>query len=311
MKALLFLIMVLIIFLSGNGSAEIQDDNFPTCGDCFCAPESGQECPYDQKPQTDYSDLIPILREFTWENPTSLDCDPYFSETCNTSPPLQQGGACVVDITPNTDTICPDNWSYSTQTYSGTYQEALEEGLHVTHSQACGACSSLQDLAAYMETGPALQDLASKCGFRGQVNATLGIQCFLDLGFTEGCANIWYANTNATSESCFWVCTKYTIAGNGSNAPPPSCELAECLNCDEVNSGPIFKQYAGRARCNSGLLSGIVRNCSEVIPLEQNNPCDEYGSGNMLSSTSLAVKIGCVYVNGMIGLAGAVFYGGA
>lgn len=265
-----------------------NNDDYPTCGDCFCVPDSGAPCPYDEKPETDYSTLIPILKEFTWNNPMSLDCDPYLNNTtCDTNPPLEQGGACLVDIAPNNaTTTCPTDWTYDTRTYERTYQEALNEGLYVTHSGACGTCSSLQDLAAYMETGPELQDLASTCGIRGQFNKTKGIQCFLDLGFTLGCANIWYYNTVNTRRDCLRVCVSYTVSGNGSNLPPPSCDLAACINCDEVNSGDIFKQYAGRTRRNSGLLSGIVRNCSEIIPLQQENPCDSFDNGTAATSSA-------------------------
>lgn len=264
----------------------LQDDGdgYPTCGDCFCAPAPGQECPYDLKPETNYSVLISILRQFTWSNPMSLDCNPYYDEACDTSPPLQEGGACVVDIEPSSNTNCPTDWSYSTRTYAGSYQEALDEGLYVTHSRACGTCSSLQDLAAYMETGSSLKNKASICGFRGILNATDGVECFVGLGFTRNCANIWYDNTNFTSETCFEVCTKFTITREPSNGPLPNCTLANCLYCDEVNAGPIFKQFAGRARRNSGLLSGIVRNCSEVIPLKQENPCDGYNASTSSAS---------------------------
>lgn len=172
MKILLMFACVTLV-LGDDGFLRLllqQDDAYPTCGDCFCAVDNGTECPVELQPQTNFTNLIPILRNFTWDNPMSLDCNPYVDASCNTNPPLQDGGACVVDIVPNAATNCPTNWSYSTRTFEGTYQEALDEGLYVTHASACGTCSSLHDLSAYMETGPALADKASVCGFRGLLN---------------------------------------------------------------------------------------------------------------------------------------------
>lgn len=325
-----FIILQAALLVSVSAEAEtttpfddfrvLQDNNnntYPTCGDCFCVPDndgvpdSSKPCPTELLPETNFTSLIPILRDFTWNNPMTLECDPYnTTETCDTTPPLVGGGACVVNIIPNNTTTCPTEWSYSTRTYDGTYQQALNEGLHVTHASACGTCSSLQDLASYMETGPSLQSFSKACGFRGQVNKTDGIQCFLDLGFTLGCAQIWYYNTVQSAKSCLQVCTRYTIARDPSNGPPPNCTLADCLYCDEVNSGPIFKEYAGRSRRNSGLLSGIVRNCSEMIPLVQENPCDYYenmttsatsSSASMYAFLSVSFVVTVLMSGGLVG----------
>jgi len=35
--------------------------------------------------------------------------------------------------------------------------------------------------------------------------------------------------------------------------------LNECIMCDEVMSGPIFKYFSGRSRRNSGIVSEITR----------------------------------------------------
>lgn len=43
--------------------------------------------------------------------------------------------------------------------------------------------------------------------------------------------------------------------------------LNPCIQCDEDESGPVFKAVAGRTRRNSGLPNAICRPCSEVRPL--------------------------------------------
>ena len=41
-------------------------------------------------------------------------------------------------------------------------------------------------------------------------------------------------------------------------------KLNPCLNCDEVQSGPLFKYYAGRTRRDSGIKSSIPRPPSQI-----------------------------------------------
>lgn len=57
------------------------------------------------------------------------------------------------------------------------------------------------------------------------------------------------------------------------NMPPPTCYLAPCIQCDEDLAGPNFKKFSGRTRRNSGLLSGIARNCSTISPVQPVDPC--------------------------------------
>ncbi|HNT27256.1 MAG TPA: hypothetical protein PKH10_03660, partial [bacterium] len=47
----------------------------------------------------------------------------------------------------------------------------------------------------------------------------------------------------------------------------PDGTLNDCLICDEVNSGPVFKAVAGRNRRNTGLPSSMCRPCAEVQPV--------------------------------------------
>ena len=239
----------------------------------------------------------------------TLDCDPYNStiEECNLQPtPLAEGGACVVDLLPpspdnNPQTACPVEWTYNLRTFPGSVQEAQEQGLYVTHAGACGACSTLQDLYVYMAKGNAIRDEATICGIKGISNALNGIQCFQDFGFTLACATTWYYNTKTTQKFCIDLCSEMYLGGMPPNGPPPSCNLHKCIECDEVNAGPIFAKYAGRTRRNSGLLSSIARKCSELVNLIQIDPCEFATAGSQadLSPDSTARPTNQVEIPGM------------
>jgi hypothetical protein len=98
--------------LLSSTQAAIEDVAF--CGDCYCAPESGEECPMDSMPQVAFSDdLLTTLKTITFENPISLSCNPFTDEGCVTEPPLEQGEACVAEIIEPGDTSqCPQGYSY-------------------------------------------------------------------------------------------------------------------------------------------------------------------------------------------------------
>ena len=145
----LFVLRFLQLFLGLIFGAPEDSAPFATCGDCFCIPEQGTSCP-TKLPETNFTDLVPILRSLTWNNPYTLECDPYNDPTCNTEPLLVEGGACVIKTS---DLIaaaaasptgsCPTGYSYSLSTYSGTFSEAmLDPSVYVTHEGRCGACST-------------------------------------------------------------------------------------------------------------------------------------------------------------------------
>lgn len=246
---------------------------FADCNDCFCVPDKGDACPTPLKPQTDWSALIPTLRGFELTNSPSLTCDPYTDESC-APPSREEDGVCVVEITPpsSPSNTCPDGYTYTLKTYEETVEEAQNAGRYVTHSNPCGVCSTLQDLAAYVEQGAQLRSSAQRCGMEGFLGKHTGTKCFMELGFTEACASMWYYNTLNTRRKCRWKCWAFYLFNKDPNTGP-QCELASCLECDETESGPLFDIFAGRTRRNSGLLSNIVRTCSEMQVLPQPNPC--------------------------------------
>jgi hypothetical protein len=146
----------------------------------------------------------------------------------------------------------------------------------------------------YIDKGDSLRVESTNCGIRGISSPEDSIQCFRDLGFSESCATIWYYNTKNTQEFCVDTCAAFFFANEPNNGPPPTCTIADCIQCDEVFSGPIFKQFAGRTRRSSGLLSSIARPCSEVLNVVQLDPCPESQSPvvTQAPSDSLGCQLG-------------------
>jgi hypothetical protein len=165
-------------------------------------------------------------------------------------------GVCAV----LTDPSVPDG--YRLETFPDAAAAEAGGGV-VTHESACGACSSLQDLAVYLET-PDLGDPVRECALieLGD-NPAATLACIVDLGFTETCAQIWAFNSSNTRNSCLIECLDALDEPNHL----PDGGLNACLACDEESSGPVFKAVAGRTRRNSGIPSAICRPADTVESL--------------------------------------------
>lgn len=133
-------------------------------------------------------------------------------------------------------------------------------GGEVTHTEACGLCSSLQDLAVYLRK-PDLTTPVRECGLVGfREGDDASRACLAQIGFTEACAAIWFFNTRHTRQVCLNECITRL---NEPNLLPDG-GLNPCIQCDEDQSGPVFKAVAGRTRRNSGVPSGLCRPCDSV-----------------------------------------------
>jgi hypothetical protein len=139
-------------------------------------------------------------------------------------------------------------------------------GALVTHHDACGLCSTLEDLAVYAED----LDVGAPVRLCGIFNFNQPfdslVACIELIGFSKPCAQIWAYNVINTQSLCFDFC----ISDQSYHLPDGS--LSPCLECDEVNSGPVFKAVAGRTRRNTGIASSICRFCDEVQPVKHNYP---------------------------------------
>ena len=182
--------------------------------------------------------------------PALLASDPYAGPPPE---PPQDGVVCALEVESAADR------TYRLQTHLSV-EEARQAGGTVTHGGACGLCSSLADLAVYAAY-PDLTDPVRQCsleGFLGERSDT--VACLVALGFTEPCADIWAYNAQNTQEACQEPC----LAQLGDPYHTPDGSLNTCLQCDEDESGPIFKAVAGRTRRSSGLATALCRPCETV-----------------------------------------------
>lgn len=213
----------------------------------MCNPSC--DCPRDTWTAPDYdAAFVAELREWTPTSvPPSPDEDPYGNEAFELPDRDGYCGVVIEDFAEKT---------YRLETFS-TLDELEQAQARLTHQESCGACSTLRDLAVYLEyaelTGP-----VRDCGMQGVFDGEEAQrECIEELGFSDDCAKIWSWNTSNTREECMDICMQYI--GEPHNEPDGS--LNECLACDEEKSGEVFQAVAGRTRRNSGVPSAICRPC--------------------------------------------------
>jgi hypothetical protein len=194
--------------------------------------------------------LIAALRATVPLNPIAVADDPYRTWAGRTPVPPPSGTVCGVHFE-------ADRVHYRLETFA-TEAEGRQLGYAVTHLGACGACSTMQDLAVYLER-PDLTAPVRRCGM---MSAGGNLECLVALGFSEPCARIWFFNTQNTRRECFGVCVRAWMSDEPSTHPDGA--LNDCLQCDEDRSGPVFKAVAGRTRRNSGIPSSIQRHDEEM-----------------------------------------------
>ena len=187
------------------------------------------------------------------DGPAILDEDPYASE-----PDLQPDDTAYCGVLMDSS----GESQYRLVTYDSE-QAAEDAGAKITHRGECGQCSSLENLAVYMRY-PDLTDPVRSCGMTGMTQGEeANIQCLMDIGFDLPCAQIWYFNTNNTRSLCLEPCLEALNAPNQNE----DGSLNTCIQCDEDESGPVFKSVSGRTRRNSGLPSALCRPCDSVYQL--------------------------------------------
>lgn len=188
-----------------------------SCGDCHCILSESDNgvCPSPQ-PQTVFSqEMIDTLAGQTPLNPFSLDCNPYVSDDfpdatgpCETTPPqdpaivqLGEEAVCGIHYESYDNGVCSNE--YRLQSYP-SWQEAEDAGAFVTHAGGCGVCSTTQDLAAYLSS-PDLTTEGSFCAKQSILSFEKGKACYIDLGMTDSCAEIWVDNSLNTAEKCLGI----------------------------------------------------------------------------------------------------------
>ena len=195
--------------------------------------------------------FLAALRATVPLDPVVVGQDPYPALRGREPPRVPPGTVCGVRFE-------ADRVHYRLSTFPGE-RDARAAGFAVTHAGGCGACSTLQDLAVYVER-PDLTAPVRRCGMLPTEEGSLA--CIEALGFTHACARIWFFDARHTKEECLAVCLASWAEGEPSTGK--GGKLNACLQCDEDRSGPVFKLVAGRTRRNSGLPSSIPRPDEEV-----------------------------------------------
>ncbi|MEE2787759.1 MAG: hypothetical protein VX589_10500 [Myxococcota bacterium] len=213
-----------------------------------CTPRIGADNPWTPPAWT--AERLAALRAWRLRAPSPVPTsDPYGVSV--QVPGVQQ--VCAV--------LPSENNAYGLETFDSVEAADAMGGI-VTHGGACGLCSSLADLAAYAETVDLTAPVRT-CGLAGGLdNDVLAISTCIEesVGFTAPCARIWAYNTLHTRAKCLAPCIELL------DAPYLQSDgrLNACLQCDEDESGPVFKSIAGRTRRNSGLATALCRPCETV-----------------------------------------------
>jgi hypothetical protein len=211
-----------------------------------------------QPPTYDAAFIQSLIDDWRPAQPMApLTADPYAQPAPADDPP-----DTVCAVLPGSDASAHPRL-YTLVTYP-SMAAATAAGAHPTHYGHCGVCSTLANLAVYMREN----DLAApvrRCAFATAApdGGDPDVQCLLGLGFDLPCAQIWAYNTAHTRSACLAPC----IAAFTDPYNRPDGTLNPCLQCDEDQSGRVFKAVAGRTRRNSGLPNAICRPCREVQPL--------------------------------------------
>mmetsp|Transcript_55842 Transcript_55842/g.130678 ORF Transcript_55842/g.130678 Transcript_55842/m.130678 type:complete len:263 (-) Transcript_55842:36-824(-) len=254
--------MFLLVLALAGFSATVLGD----CDGCWCVAADDSQCP-SWKPKNYTAAEIDSFAAQVALNPITLACDPFQDYNCELSPhEPRYDGAPVCGLI-YTDETCS---TYELRTFHSA-TEAWMLGAQVTHTGQCGACSTTQDLAAYMR----VEDIISagkQCALRALVSRSRAEGCFQQLGLTTSCAKLWAAEVSYDTKHCTWACVRH--AHEPYNGPSPSCSLNECLQCDEDLSGRIFELFAARSHRNSGLISTVTRPCTSVAQIEHHT-CPE------------------------------------
>lgn len=255
---LVLFLVALIAMLRHGAPAEHAGRSMPGAA----LPVSHHNTAGDTAGDADSGERIKAFRNKIIINPVTLEADPYQAGYDRvTEPPgdhAMQAAVCGIRY------IDAGKKQYVIRTLRDE-TEAVRSGYAVTHRGYCGTCSSLQDLAVYLQRRDMTYAVRA-CSFkiaRGPI-----LSCLEEIGFTRPCAMTWYYNIRNTGRNCLGTCLLSWMKGEPLNRADGS--LNDCLKCDEDMSGPIFKYYAGRTRRNSGIRSEIERVSNEIYPLIHN-----------------------------------------
>ena len=277
-----------------------SDDPAPLCGNCWCVPSAGDECPsFTPGLKNSYPDSwVRALKSFERLEPATelqpTGCFPFDVELDTNNYPEAAGPACerptftnetvcgfIFPNAGNDDEICTGR-SYSVQTFSSV-AEAQAANASVVHLGPCGVCSNAQDLGARAETLDAMNPVSILCASNYVVDADRGnrfdnlIECYeTNIGLSPPCARLWAYFGQSNAALCPNDCPVNEINDIPLNNPAPGCELSDCLACSATKFEDDFNLLAGlwKSPYNAGFLDTVVYPCDFFYRLEEEfDPC--------------------------------------
>ena len=201
------------------------------CGPvCACEGEAWSVPDYDQA-------FVDALRAWTPVEPASpSEDDPYSREPRPAPRPELFCGFIVEDRAAQT---------YRLETFDSL--GALEQaGARLTHTGACGTCSTLRDLAVYIGT-PDLTTPVRECGLRGLSESQDAARaCLEEIGFSSACADTWGYNAAHTAVVCLSDCSP--------SSTRPSTRRTARRTVHPVRRGPERPGVQGRRGAHASEL---------------------------------------------------------
>ena len=137
---------------------------------------------------------------------------------------------------------------------------SIEDGADELHLGPCGACSSLQDKAAYNRTAYTLTKLSTKAAFASIFATKFARDVMQESRLSDQCVDCLIQNMRQTLIHCFGTCMFSSRSGCNEDG-----ELTKCLYCDEVHSGMWFRRCAGMTRRRAGIATDICRKPGEIV----------------------------------------------
>mmetsp|Transcript_21609 Transcript_21609/g.31756 ORF Transcript_21609/g.31756 Transcript_21609/m.31756 type:complete len:331 (+) Transcript_21609:31-1023(+) len=253
------------------------------CGECWCIPDEGDSCPAFGNGITNKLDqgVVEILNSFALKNEFELKsadggpCNPVpangivLPECVGPDIPSGPYVSCAMKFTG--EGCCGREYELVNYVSDDPdISQVNNESFVITHREACGVCSSAQDLAilgtGIAKSGLTVDAQAIACGFSFFANKDFDklVQCFaVDMGYTSSCALLWSHATGATAANCASQC----LSQGDNNGPAPECKVNACINCTETVLGEGYDMILGRAGTASGLTNSIARDCSAFSPI--------------------------------------------
>lgn len=252
------------------------------CEDCWCSPEEpSEECPSEIEQQAPFElNLIATYNSWVLTSGITLqptDCSPFSEDNPCTHPFANTGEVCAFVFEDSSNNACGGQ-QYRPETFAS--RNDIPENAVLTHYGPCGVCSSAQDLTVRMGTLNSFwTETVPSCRSAGEDK----LACFEELGFTNGCANLWASSLEAESTLCAAECGDNFFDGD------TSCVLADsCRQCWVDQIEPNLNALAGRTMASSGIIEpDFKRSCSDYNSIVH-NPCprDDTDRGNSTDSVA-------------------------